>query len=542
MEILRLARRAIGLARFALRVRGIHDSKISIADAKRLISEGVHNRATRFLTKLEVAAYSNPKSPYLKLLMAAGYQLGDVENLVESQGLEGTLRSLADSGVYLTYDEFKCRTPTIRGSQTFRFSPSDFDDPNMFAESYGSSGGTGGDSVETKYASETVYQFTPHWALFLAENDCLRKPLSFWGPQSSGASSRQLACSRFNQPLGPCFVSEELTDFTERFYHGTKRLIAERVGDFPRPESAPYGQESIVLAKVGEVLARNGGMCLNVAPSAAVRISLAAQRRGINLEDLTFLLGGEPLTQARRRAIEASGAIARPLYGSSEASWIGGQCSHPEHPDEVHLLEDNYAVIPARPVESHNGGPVPLLMTSLQRVTSKILLNTDIGDLAILDSRSCSCLYGQVGCSRVLHTIRSSDKITDFGVNFAVADVCQVLEAALPCRVGGTAGDYQLVEERHSSGLPSYNLRISPRLPDVDCEEVVRVFFEELSKPRTYYAYMVNTWRRAAVFKCFVGEPLATRAGKMLPFYRPGFAFKPSLRPNRVASKWLKRW
>ena len=39
------------------------------------------------------------------------------------------LRTLADRGVYVAYDEFKGRRPAVRGSATFHFSDRDFDSP-----------------------------------------------------------------------------------------------------------------------------------------------------------------------------------------------------------------------------------------------------------------------------------------------------------------------------------------------------------------------------------------------------------------------------
>ena len=41
--------------------------------------------------------------------LSAGCELGDLETLVAQEGLEGTLARLLESGVYLTFDEFKDR-------------------------------------------------------------------------------------------------------------------------------------------------------------------------------------------------------------------------------------------------------------------------------------------------------------------------------------------------------------------------------------------------------------------------------------------------
>ena len=324
MEVVRLGRRLVGLTRFAFQARGIRNSPITIEEAQQAIQDGVKNRGQRFLAKLARSVYGYPRSPYRKLLECAGCELGDVRRLVETDGLDEALGRLATAGVSLTYEEFKGRAPVVRGSRTFSFEPSDFDDPLMAADTFAATGGTRGKAVPRRNSSETIYQFTPHWAVFLAENDCLQKPLSFWTLEPSAPARRQLTCSRFSQPMGPCFVAQGMTAWKDRFYASVTHFIVQRAGEFPDAEWVPYSQPEVVAQRVLEILSSGSGMCLNTAPSAAVKVSLAARASGATLKGLTFLLGAEPLTPARREAIEASGAVARPLYGSSEGGGLGG--------------------------------------------------------------------------------------------------------------------------------------------------------------------------------------------------------------------------
>ena len=113
------------------------------------------------------------------------------------------------------------------------------------------------------------------------------------------------------------------------------------------------------------------------------------------------------------------------------------------------------------------GGIALRAADDLRGVLPKVLLNVDIGDRAVIDRRPCDCAYGRLGCDVRLHTIRSSDKITEFGVTFAVQDVFHVLEDALPRRFGGAAGDYQLVEDQDADGLPRYTIMVDPRLSGI---------------------------------------------------------------------------
>jgi hypothetical protein len=76
--------KAIQLARFGSRVRGLLDKTFTIEEASRGIAEGVERRRERFLLTLEAAVYANQRSPYRKLLVAAGCEPGDVKRLVET--------------------------------------------------------------------------------------------------------------------------------------------------------------------------------------------------------------------------------------------------------------------------------------------------------------------------------------------------------------------------------------------------------------------------------------------------------------------------
>ncbi len=126
--------------------------------------------------------------------------------------------------------------------------------------------------------------------------------------------------------------------------------------------------------------------CLNTYPSTAVRICNAMEKRGISLEGCTFLLRGEALTAQMRSAIESTGARAVQSYGFSEGGTVGAQCAAPSCSDDVHLFEDAFAVI-QRQRHSAEGTPAgSLLLTALRSACPKILLNTEIGDHAIVEN------------------------------------------------------------------------------------------------------------------------------------------------------------
>jgi hypothetical protein len=522
MELSELWVKSVSLARFACRVRGFVGQTITPEHAEQVIAQGVQHRQERFLEKLQLAVYPIPNSPYRQLLNAAGCEFGDVQSLVEKEGLEGALRELVDAGVYLSYEEFKCRKPTVRGGRTFHFREDDFDDPRMTPDLRAISGGSRGRPTKVANSVPLIAQMVPHWAVFFAENRCLDAPLVFWEWSTIGMASTQLACAKFGQRYAHWFVSETMKSPLSRLYSSCVHALSRLAAGFPRPEKAHFSQPGPVLERLLVLLGAGKKPCVYTTPSAAVRLSLTAQSRGNSLSGVTFLVTSEPLTPARLRSIVASGARAVTLYGATEATWIGGQCRRPRYSDEVHVLLDRYAVIPARE-DNPEGGDAEgqsLLLTSLDRISRKVLLNTDIGDRAVLETRRCDCLYDRLGCHLCLHTIRSSDKLTALGANFAVSDVFRVLEETFPRRFGGAAGDYQLVETVNPEGLKRYTILVSPALSRIDYGCLPDAFLSELSKLRSFYGFMASAWARESMIDVRRAAPIATSRGKVLPFHR----------------------
>ena len=163
--------------------------------------------------------------------------------------------------------------------------------------------------------------------------------------------------------------------------------------------------------------------------------------------------------------------------------------------DDIHVSLDAFAVI-QRPRPLPNGSVVDsLLLTSLRSATPKVLLNTEIGDHAVLGTRRCACRLDEYGYVQHLHTVRSFGKLTGDGVTFISSDILHVLEETLPRRFGGSLADYQLVEEQASDGRPRYRLLVSPHLGPLDDRAVTAAFLGELSRLRRPYGFMVEQWK-----------------------------------------------
>src|ERR1019366_182565 len=117
--------------RFALGLRTFLRNPPQPAAARAEVEKNLHNREGNFLRLAEHGIYGNAKSPYLKLLRNAGIELGDLARMTASDGLDDTLRSLRANDVYVSFEEFKGRTPIVRGSFRLDVSDKDFDNPRL---------------------------------------------------------------------------------------------------------------------------------------------------------------------------------------------------------------------------------------------------------------------------------------------------------------------------------------------------------------------------------------------------------------------------
>lgn len=513
-----------GFTRFASGLTEFLDEPISVAAAKDYIQRQMQARNTLFLKMVERAVFANPRSPYLKLFRAAGCEFGDVKDQVARNGLEGALQKLYQTGIFTTFEEFKGLTPAVRGSQTFVFQDHEFDNPVITTHFQSSTGGTRAKPTRIRIDLEHIAQSAPSWAIWFASHDWLERPLVYWTPMHSGIANGQLRFARFGQRLVKWFAVAGVTSKKDRLVSECIHRMVRRAAGFPKPELVPLSE----AWKVGEYLAgmvREGvSPCINTLASAAVRTSLAMQERGVSLRDVTFILRGEPLTPTRKKTIEGSGAKVVQTYGFAEGGPVGSQCPTPAAPDDVHIFLDAFAVIQRARPTGEGKAVDALLMTALRPACPKIMLNTEIGDYGVLETRKCGCLFDEVGYGLHLHTIRSFEKLTGEGMTFVGADLMHILESVLPSRFGGTLVDYQLIEEEDARGLPRYTLLVSPEVGAVDEELLVSVFLRELGKLRSYYGFMATVWAQANIFHVVRRHPVPSSRGKILSFRTLGTA------------------
>lgn len=493
---------------------------ITLAQARARVRHGLATRESRFLRLMDRTVYSHPQSPYRALLRHIGCEPGDLRELVRRQGLEPALRSLTERGVYVTYDELKGRQPIVRGSLTVKPSAAHFDNPLLHPHIPMQTGGSGGRPVAVHQTLALNTELAEMDALTWDAHGVFEHTKACW---TDNPITRLLIPAKLGRPLSYWFYRHQPLARPARA--GTAYLRAlYRLGGTPFPVVRHVDLDEVDrLAWWLERESRERGpICIAMTPSAAVRVARAACDAGRSLDRVTFAPRSEAVTEARHRNIAASGAGLIVDYGSLEVMSVAASCPHGTVADDLHLYTHRHAVIQRRR-EAMAGGPLvdALLFTSLSAQASKICFNAELGDYADLEERRGECCaLGGLGLTTHLSRIRSFEKLTGEGVTVAASDVLRVIEEVLPARFGGASIDYQLVEQDDARSLPRLVLRAHPRVGPIDEVAIRRTLLEEFARGNLVDRNVASTWERARTIEIRREPPLASRAGKILPFHR----------------------
>jgi hypothetical protein len=503
---------------------------ISPEQANQQVRHQFLTRGARFLSLVERAVYSYPASPYLALLRHVGCELGDFQLLVRSEGVEGALRILADRGVYLTFEELKGRTPTVRGSRQFTFPAANFDNPLVRPHVVIYSGGSGGRPTRTRYSLEYFEERAVSIAAVLDAHGVRRPRQAFWWPVPVAWI---LAAAKLDHPATGWFYPVHPLPPVVRWAARYLALVGWLAGcPVPSPRRGDGDPPSYLLGWLAEQLTSDRPLVLWGVPSAGVRLASAASAAGLDLRGLTFMVGGEPMTERRRQQMEAAGAQVIAVYSSVELGGLSYSCATPSASDDVHLMTDRFALV-QRPRAASVGGPIvdALLFTTLSPGAGKIAINTETGDYAYAEERACGCPLGALGLSTHLSGIRSFEKVTGEGTSFVRSNLERVLEDVLPARFGGTSVDYQLAEEETVDGMTRLVLRVRPSVGSLDEALLRTTLLDAMGRGGLVDRYHAGLLRQAGSITIRREAPVATRAGKVLPF-QLGLPNEPAVEPD----------
>jgi hypothetical protein len=495
-------------------------------DAGEVIRRQLENRESIFLDIVRRTVFSNSSNPYCQMLRLAGCTFEDLSREVAREGLEAALATLLRNGVYLTHDEFKGKTPIVRPGLQIQAEPGSFRNPLVTGWILSTTSGSRSkgtrfpESLEVRLYREAQSQIRAR-ELGLADRVYIEvKPIL---PSVTGLGSC-LRGYRMGQSVERWFaVGGTLRDsghyrWATRGMVRVSRLLGAQV-PFPT-----YLSEND-FTQCAEYIRRRrdqGAQCVVESyTSPAVRVAAAALEAGLDISGTMFLVAGEALTDAKRASIQKAGAEVYPSYPISEVGLVGHACRQMKTGNCVHLWHDGLAVISHRRRAPLSDVEVnALLFTPLRACAPYVLINAEMDDAGVIEPAPCDCLFSRCGFKQQVRDIFSFGKLTGQGMTLVGTDLVKILEEVLPSRLGGSPGDYQLVE-REGSSQTELTLRVSPRAGVSSPEKARECFLTEI---RSYHggALAARTWQHAEAVEVLLAEPLATMTGKVHPLHLLG--------------------
>ncbi len=491
---------------------------VTVEHARARVREGLARRDSRFLDLVERAVYRRPASPYAPSAAPCRMRARGSPQPGRPGGRRGRPGALAERGVYVTFDELKGRSPAVRGSSRFDFTQADFDNPLVSSHFAVHTSGTSGQSSRVRRSLSFVADVAVSTAVGFDAHGLRAPRVVLW---LTAPVQWMLTFPKLGWPIAGWFHLVRPLPWVARLGARYLALLAASSGcRIPRPVHCDPRQSR----KLAEWLARerrqDRPLIVLSAVSPAVQLALTAQSAGIDLQGVMFSAAGEPLTAARRRHIEASGARVFATYAATEMTAAASGCATPSAVDDVHFFDDRNAVV-ARSREVERGGPVveSLLFSSISSSSPKLLLNAELGDYARIERRACDCGLGALGLRTHLSDIRSFEKMNSEGVSYARANLLPIVERELPRRFGGAGIHYQLVEEEAADTSTRMVLRVHPSIGHVDETALRQGFLEELARDGSLLdRYQAELLRCARAVTISRQPPIATKAGKILPF------------------------
>lgn len=522
-DFLTYPRTLASLARFLNR-------RVTLEECKAIIRQRLEAREERFVEYVSRNIYGYPQSPYLPLLRLAGCELGDLKAMVRQRGLERTLETLRDAGVYVSFEEFKAQKDIVRGGRTFRVTQRDFDNPFRGAELKVITGMSRSAGAPVFVALDSIAENRAlSFALMLDAAGVGNSPLITWLPGFPAGSGFFLwmGLAHVGRPplrwLSMTDPNRAAVARHQRMLLPAARALGRLRGlRLPAPEFTPLSAPAQALDAVLAARRQFGSCALITTPSAAVRVASLARQSHESLDRVWMLVGSEPLTPGKAEEISRAGAIARSRYIFTEGGAAGVGCGHPDAPDDMHLLEDSFAIIlHRRPIEGV-GDLDTYMFTSLLSYGPKVMLNVEMDDFGEFTTRRCGCPLDELGLHRHLAYVRSFTKLTGEGAKVLGTNCVSILEETLPREFGGSSIDYQLLEAEDEHHVTRLYLVVSPDVGVVDEEKLLRRFIEELT--RVPYGGVPHTWFQDQTFRVVRRQPVETRGGKLLPFHTQALA------------------
>lgn len=514
-------------ARFAFGLHKFLRKKITLEEARAIIKHNLANREENFLRVLQRGIYGYAESPYLPLLKWAGCEYGDLEKMVRQDGLTAAVTKLRDEGVYITFEEFKGREAIKRGGKEFPLGPNGFDNPFLSSCYVGESGGSTGAGTRVSHDLEHRAARIPLQMIAQDIHGTLTMPRAIWRgmlPNAVGINNIISSGVIGNTPrkwFTPMLSGDLRPSLKYKMANAYIINVCRLHGvPVPKPERVPLDRADIIVRWMEKILREEGAVQVSGGVSLSLRIAIAAKEMGVDLTGAVLSGGGEPPTEAKVNAITSTGARCLPSYHFSEGGAVGLACNHPIDCNDHHLIIDHLEVVQyPRKVPKTDVTVDAFNFTTLLPSAPKILLNVEIDDYGIIEDRNCGCEWEQMGFTRHVRGIRSFRKLTGEGMTLIGSDMERILDKVLPEKFGGSAQDYQLLEEEDERGFTHRSVIVSPRVLLADESQVVRTVLDELGKGNAFTDLARAFMSQANSLGVKRMDPVWTNRAKLMPLH-----------------------
>jgi hypothetical protein len=204
-------------------------------------------------------------------------------------------------------------------------------------------------------------------------------------------------------------------------------------------------------------------------------------------------------------------------YGFTEGGLVGLSCRNPLGENDLHLYRDAWGLIQS-PVQVPGSTLVvdAFCFTALLPTVPKIIFNVELDDYGILDQRDCGCPMQRAGFPDHVRDIFSFRKLTGEGMTLVGSTMLRIMEDVLPTKFGGSALDYQLVEEEDDAGFTRLTFVVSPKVGDIDEKDLIETVLDEVSRDSPGADLARAVWRDAGTLRVRREDPTWSTLGKLL--------------------------
>ena len=516
---------AVAFARFLGGLPSFLRERMSTDQAEAITRTLLADRGANFLATLDHGVFGNPRSAYRPMFAHARISRDDVAAWVGHEGLEATLHRLHGAEIRASFDEFKGRTPIVRGGRELPLHPLGFDAPTVRGYYVTSSGGTTGPARRVRLDLQHLRNSVARQLLLHRTEGGPTVPRIVWldlppAPGLNwvlrGAAAGEVPATWYTSVWGGEGTSRRL-QWSAQAPVLTARLCGRPIA---APQYLPMDRADVVARRTRQLLDQHGHCIVSAGVSRLVRVALAARQAGLTLDGALFSGGGEPPTPAKVAEIEACGARFTSAYHLSEAGWVGRHCTASSDPNDQHVMGDHLAVIQVpHAVPGFDRTVQALCYTTLLPTAPKLLLNFESDDYGILETRECTCPWGALGFTEHVREIRSYRKLTGEGLTLVGSDMEHIIESVLPQAHGGSSLDYQLMEEEAAHGFTRFALLVSPAIPLPDAAALRRTFLDAIAAMGAEAGHAHAILSQPDVLVVRHAPPQWTARGKLLPLH-----------------------